>query len=137
MAKVDKDNWDKEYTEDELADMQDGVETYPQFEHESLAVRLLYSKLNEAIDLTNTQYDEIALNTAKTGITTAQSSAITANTAKTGISTAQSTQLTQLGKSILECGKGQLSFTYNSKTSKLEFTYTEGKTSKKGTLTLS
>ena len=137
MAKVDKDNWNKEYSDDELADMENGVDTYPQFTHETLAVQLLYSKLNETIDLSNTQVDAIALNTAKVGITTSQASAITTNSAKEGITTAQKGQLTNLGKSILECGKGQLSFAYDSKTGKLEFTYTEGKTSKKGSITLS
>ena len=104
----------------------------------------LYASLDTTIDRKNQAITDleavkanVETNNAKVGITTSQSSAITTNTAKTGISTAQSTQLTQLGKSILECGKGQLTFAYDSKNSKLQFTYSEGKTSKKGTITLS
>ncbi|MFY0608696.1 MAG: hypothetical protein JXR10_18420, partial [Cyclobacteriaceae bacterium] len=42
----------------------------------------------------DTQDAAIALNTAKTGITTAQADAITANTAKTGITAQQATDIT-------------------------------------------
>ena len=46
------------------------------------------------VNLDSSVTDAIALNTAKTGITTGQASAITANTAKTGISSSQASAIT-------------------------------------------
>ena len=48
-------------------------------------------KMQEELDYLRT---EIALNKAKTGITSSQASAITANTAKTGITSAQASAIT-------------------------------------------
>ena len=48
-------------------------------------------KMQEELDYLRT---EIALNKAKTGITSAQASAITANTAKTGITSSQASAIT-------------------------------------------
>ena len=93
MAKVNKEDWKSTPDSDEEAKRERGEQSVPEFEHESLAVRLLFDKLNEAIDLSNSQVDTIALNTAKTGITNAQASAISLNTAKKGVSSAQETVL--------------------------------------------
>ena len=64
----------------------------------------LSEKIDECIDVINTnegktgisdaQTAAITANTAKTGITTGQANAITANTAKTGISTSQASAIT-------------------------------------------
>jgi len=89
MAKVDKEDWKSTPDSDEQSNRERGEPTIPEFDHEPLAIRLMFNKLNEAIDLSNTQVDSIAVNTAKTGITTAQASAIAANTAKTGITNTQ------------------------------------------------
>ena len=93
MAKVDKEDWKSTPDSDEEGNRERGEPTVPEFDHESLAIRLLFDKLNEAIDLSNSQVDSIALNTAKTGITNAQASAISLNTAKKGVSSAQETIL--------------------------------------------
>lgn len=67
----------------------------------STDIQLIYAKLNESLDKSNSHITDIAglksdvaANTAKTGITTSQASAITANTAKTGITTSQSSAIT-------------------------------------------
>ena len=137
MAKIDKEDWKSTPDSDEQALREEGNQSIPDFEHEPLAIKLLFDKLNEAIDLSNNQVDSIALNTAKTGITTAQASAIEANTAKTGISTSQASQLTSYGKGQIPVGTGTLSISFNSKSNRLTFTYVQGKTTKTGYITLS
>ena len=94
MAKINKEDWKSTPDSDEQTKRQEGKQSIPDFEHEPLAIKLLFDKLNEAIDLSNSQVDSISLNTAKTGITTAQANAITANTAKTGITSAQASAIT-------------------------------------------
>ena len=153
MAKIDKEDWKSTPDSDEQAKRERGEQSVPDFEHESLAVQLLFDKLNEAIDLSNSQVDSIALNTAKTGITSSQSSAIAANTAKTGITTAQASaivantaktgvtstqasQLTGLSKGQIPVGAGTLVIEFNAKTNGLTFTYRQGKVTKVGGLTL-
>ena len=144
MAKVTKEDWKSSPDSDEETKREQGEQSIPEFEHESLAVKLLFDKLNESIDLSNNQVDTIALNTAKTGITTAQASAITDNTAKTGITTAQAGQIVLQGKTLQEftggsipVSSGSLIFTMDAKTGNLTFTWRSGKTIKRGTLKLS
>jgi hypothetical protein len=86
--------------------------------------------------ISTSQASAITANTAKTGITTAQASAITANSAKTGISTAQASQLTGLGKGQIPVGTGTLAIQFNAKTNALTFTYRQGKIIKSGSITL-
>ena len=102
MAKITKEDWKSSPDSDEEVKRERGEQSIPEFEHESLAVKLLFDKLNESIDLSNNQVDTIALNTAKTGISSSQASAITANTAKVGITTKQTTQLNSLVQSMIE-----------------------------------
>lgn len=106
----------------------------------------IYASLDTTIERKNTAITDlktvetaVALNTAKTGISTAQASAITANTAKTGISTAQGKQLQQLALSTIPIGSSSLNIRLVSgKTStELQFRVTTGKTTKTGKITLS
>ena len=89
--------------------------------------------------ISSSQASAIASNTSKTGITTAQASAITANTAKTGISTSQAKQLQALASSTIPIGNSNLTMTIaTSKTSTLlVFRVITGKVVKTGSITLS
>lgn len=132
MANLTKEDWVTKDS-DEMARMEDGNPTKPVLEDESLAVQILYEKLNTHVDKTNehitkisnilsdvsvntakngittAQANAITANTAKTGITTSQASAITANTAKTGITTAQASAITNNANSITGLNLGTIS----------------------------
>ena len=60
----------------------------------SKAIMLLYGMIDDLIGNDTASNTAIALNTAKTGITSGQTSAITANTAKTGITSGQTSAIT-------------------------------------------
>jgi hypothetical protein len=73
---------------DTLRELATALDNRPNFANEVIA---LIGTNTTGLETTNLA---VALNTAKTGITTAQSNAITANTAKVGITTAQSNAIT-------------------------------------------
>ena len=100
MAALDKLDWtidsDKQAKWDKGEYVEDLTEKTPE-------IQLIYAKLNESLDKSNSHITDIAAmksdistNNAKTGITTAQASAIEANTAKTGITAAQAKLITNL-----------------------------------------
>jgi len=125
MAKLDKPSWqgDRDYSKPAGAPEDD--------------LEVLIMESREKI---NVFYDEIAVNTAKTGITSSQASAITANTAKTGISTKQASAITAntLKASFDIANALDVSFSYNAKSSRIDVTVTISKgVTKTGTITLS
>jgi hypothetical protein len=83
-----------EKNSDDLAKEADGIFEKPIYEEESPAIQLIHDKVHELTDLINEHITKMAVNDAKTGITTAQANAITANTAKTGITSQQATTIT-------------------------------------------
>lgn len=140
---ISKDEW-KNHSESDQAKVEAGDESVVVYNELPVFAQKLFDKLNEGLDKVNEHItdvsnmkSDISTNTAKTGITTAQASAITANTAKTGISTSQASQLTAYGKGQMPVGAGTLSISFNAKSSRLTFTYVEGKTTKTGYITLS
>ena len=119
-------------------------------EHEdpqSKFLKELASKVDELVAKINTHINEIATNTAKTGITTSQANAITANTAKTSMTLGTSgstalagdTNIVTIGSSttiafgdmVTVAGKKGQASTYN-----IVMTVTNGGVSKAVTLTL-
>ena len=99
---IPKDEW-KDHSESDQAKLEAGDESVVDYDQIPEYAKQLFDKLNVSIDKTNEHItdvsnmkSDIALNTAKTGITSAQASAIVDNTAKTGITTTQAQQLSNL-----------------------------------------
>ena len=77
INRFDSDKNNNKYDEVVHADEHEDVE--------SKFLKELANKVDELVVKVNTHINEIATNTAKTGITTSQANAITANTAKTSM----------------------------------------------------
>tara|TARA_R110002020_G_scaffold318317_1_gene533945 strand:+ start:24278 stop:24730 length:453 start_codon:yes stop_codon:yes gene_type:complete len=80
------------------------------------SIDVTIDKNNDSINDLETLTNAVALNTAKTGITTSQASAITANTAKTGITSSQSSQISDNALAVAT-GRNKAVGTSNSKVS--------------------